>query len=215
MHLLLCSATEFEIAPSLDFIHSLPPDKVQVLVTGTGLVSAVHAITKEVINNKPFMIIQAGLAGSLDEKFAPGTVVLVQNETLGDEGAWEQGKFTSLFDLGLKSANLYPWTGGKLCNAHLYEWAHLELPVADGVTVNEVSTREETISYYRKDLNVQVESMEGAALHYVALMEKIPFIQLRSVSNQIGERDKNKWMLKEAVAALNIQLKKLIINLLS
>jgi futalosine hydrolase len=40
--------------------------------------------------------------------------------------------------------------------------------------------------------------MEGAALHYVCLMEKIPFIQIRTVSNVTGDRDKNKWKLKEA-----------------
>jgi futalosine hydrolase len=35
--------------------------------------------------------------------------------------------------------------------------------------------------------------MEGAALHYTCLMEKIPFMQLRSISNYIAERDKSKW----------------------
>ena len=34
--------------------------------------------------------------------------------------------------------------------------------------------------------------MEGAALHYACIMEHIPFIQLRAVSNFVGERDKNK-----------------------
>ncbi len=50
------------------------------------------------------------------------------------------------------------------------------------------------------------ESMEGAALHYVCLMEKIPFLQIRSVSNITGERDKSKWKLKEARESLHKSL---------
>ena len=55
-----------------------------------------------------------------------------------------------------------------------------------------------------------VESMEGAALHYVCLMEKIPFLQIRSVSNVTGDRDKTRWKLKEAGKNLNEALVLLI-----
>ena len=52
--------------------------------------------------------------------------------------------------------------------------------------------------------------MEGAALHYVGLMEKIPFIQLRAVSNYTGERNKKKWKMKEAIVNLNNELIRLL-----
>jgi futalosine hydrolase len=52
--------------------------------------------------------------------------------------------------------------------------------------------------------------MEGAALHYTCLMENIPFIQLRAVSNFVGERDKNKWKMKEAIAVLNEKLRRIL-----
>lgn len=95
-----------------------------------------------------------------------------------------------------------PWKNGKLTN----DSAILHVPglsLVNSVTVNEISTKEERIAYYRNILQAQVESMEGAALHYVALMEKLPFLQLRSLSNVIGERDKSKWKMKEAIAKLN------------
>jgi len=34
-------------------------------------------------------------------------------------------------------------------------------------------------------------------------MEKIPFIQLRSISNYIAERDKTKWDMRKSIANLN------------
>ena len=45
--------------------------------------------------------------------------------------------------------------------------------------------------------------MEGAALHYVCRSMKVPFLQMRVVSNYIGERDKTKWMLGGAIENLN------------
>jgi futalosine hydrolase len=69
------------------------------------------------------------------------------------------------------------------------------------------------IAEYRKKFDPVLESMEGAALHYVCLAEKIPFIQLRAASNYIGERDKKKWMLKESVVNLNHQLTRLLYSI--
>lgn len=48
--------------------------------------------------------------------------------------------------------------------------------------------------------------MEGAALHYVCLQEHIPFLQIRAVSNDIGQRDKSKWDFKASIATLNKEL---------
>jgi len=41
-------------------------------------------------------------------------------------------------------------------------------------------------------------------------MEKIPFIQLRSISNYIAERDKTKWDMKKSIINLNKELVRLI-----
>jgi futalosine hydrolase len=50
--------------------------------------------------------------------------------------------------------------------------------------------------------------MEGACLHYVGRTANIPFLQIRAISNYVGERDKSKWQIKEAIAALNQALLK-------
>ena len=62
----------------------------------------------------------------------------------------------------------------------------------------------------REKFGADIESMEGAAFHYVCLQQKIKFLQLRSISNVAGERDKTKWMMKEAINNLNIELKNLV-----
>ena len=81
------------------------------------------------------------------------------------------------------------------------------------VTVNEITTSPEKVKFYRRKFNPVIESMEGAALHYVCLKEKIPFVQLRSVSNYITERNKKNWNIKESVINLNNELIHLLENL--
>jgi len=55
--------------------------------------------------------------------------------------------------------------------------------------------------------------MEGAALHYVCLMEKIPFVQIRGISNYIAERNKKNWNMKESISNLNNELIRLLKNI--
>ncbi len=181
---------------------------VEVVVTGVGLAAAVYRITRAALDRKPSMMIQAGVAGVLDQKLELGQTVAVRSEIIGDEGVEENGRFRSLFELGLAGPDVPPYMGRKLVN----DGALIRqsgLPLVDGVTVNEISTSRDRIEYYRS-LGASSESLEGAALHYVALMEGIPFLQIRSFSNFIGERDKSKWMMAEAIANLNLYLQKLI-----
>jgi futalosine hydrolase len=138
----------------------------------------------------------------------------VGSENIGDVGVEENGVFKTLFDLKLLDKNSFPWKDGKLSN-HVETLQLAGLTIVDAVTVSEISTNKERIAYYRNRLNASVESMEGAALHYVALQEKIPFLQMRSLSNFVGERDKSKWMMDIAVANLNIELIRILTKFLN
>lgn len=209
MRIILCAATEMEIAPTLQALSLHENRTVDLLITGVGLLASTYALTKEVATNRPDLIIQAGVAGSLQPERPLAQVVVVRSECIGDLGVVENGSFQSLFDLKLLGINTQPWQGGKLTN-HDSWLASTGLPVVDGVTVNEISTDDATIQHYRDHLGVQIESMEGAALHFVALMEKIPFLQIRSLSNFIGERDKGKWKMKEAILQLNRELQRIL-----
>jgi futalosine hydrolase len=213
MKILLCAATEMEIAPTIQYFTSQRRGAVEVVITGVGLMTSTYALTRSVVTHQPDLIIQAGIAGTLDLAMPLGTVVTVQHETIGDLGVLENGGFRSLFDLKLLGRNIEPWVESQLSNDETL-LNQTGLPVVNGVTVNEISTDEQTIGYYRDSLNTQIETMEGAALHYVGLMEKIPFLQVRSLSNFIGERDKSKWMIKKAITELNKELQKQLTNYL-
>lgn len=214
MQLLLCAATEFEIKPTIDFVREEMNNEVDILVTGVGMMATSFSLTKSILHKRPDFILQAGVAGCLDKKLPLTKIVLVENETIGDLGVEESGAFKTLFDLKLLDKNSSPWKEGKLCNS-IDALKSTGLTIVDGVTVNEISTNNNRIAYYRNQLNASVESMEGAALHYIALQEKIPFLQMRSLSNFAGERDKTKWVMDIAIANLNIELIRLVTKLLN
>jgi futalosine hydrolase len=214
MQLLLCAATEFEIRPVMDWMANDNIQNVDVLITGVGMTAATYSITKQVLTKRPYSIIQAGIGGCLNRELPLTKVVLVENETIADLGVQEKGKFKSVFDLGLINREEFPWTGGRLSN-NLQSLKESGLPVVDGITVNEISTNTERIEHYRKHSGASVESMEGAALHYVALKERVAFLQIRSLSNFAGERDKTQWVMEMAISSLNIELQKIITKFLN
>ena len=214
MQLLLCASTEFEIRPAIEFIQKENIQSVDILITGIGMMATTYSLTRSILNKKPDFVLQAGIAGCLDETLPLTKTVLIENENVGDLGVEEKLFFKTLFDLSLLEKNSFPWKDGKLAN-NLDQLKSTGLKIVDAVSVNEISTNKERIAYYKNELNASVESMEGAALHYVALQEKVRFLQMRSLSNFVGERDKNKWVIDAALANLNVEVLRIIVKLLN
>jgi futalosine hydrolase len=156
-------------------------------------------------------MIQVGIAGSLRDR-QPGEVLLVDEDEPADIGVWEENRFKSIFDMQLADGNVAPYTNGRLVNPYRRLMDLTGLETVAGLTVNEITTSAERISWYQQNTPAVVESMEGAPLHYVGLRENIPFLQLRSVSNMVGVRDKSRWDIRGAIASLNQRLIALLEN---
>lgn len=208
MRVIISAATVAEWMPSFLNINALYTGesqrlKLQFHQSGIGMLAASFALTKLAIEDKPDLIIQVGIAGSFDQNLPLGSVVTIQEETIGDLGVEEEGKWKDLFDLKLEKSSYHPFEKRKLPNQWLCKYNLLDLKEVNGITVNEISTNAERIQQLIKKYNPAIESMEGAALHYVARESNIPFIQIRAVSNYIGERNKANWKMKLAIDHLN------------
>ncbi len=213
MSYLVIAATVTEIAPFLDYFRKSddPFEKsiVEVLITGVGLTATTFSLTKQIHTRRPGIVIQAGIGGCFDRDVPLGSVFAIKQDTIADQSVMESGKLKTVFDLSLVSPNKHPYKNGWLINRNNL-FKELKLKKARAITINEITTGRQKIELYRQAFNPLIESMEGAALHYVCLNENIPFIQLRSVSNYIGERNKSRWKMKEAVVNLNHELIKLL-----
>jgi futalosine hydrolase len=218
MNCLLVAATAMEIAPFLE--HQRQTEKLlhidfklDVLISGIGLTASTYALTKQLSIKKPDLVIQAGVGGCFDSKIPLGKVLSIKQETVADQSVVELNSLKTLFKLNLVPYNQFPYKKGWLVNPYKNLIKRSKLKAVKGISVNEITTNKKKIQYYTEEFNPVVESMEGAALHYVCLMENIPFLQIRSVSNYIGERNKKKWNMKESIQNLNNELIRLLENL--
>lgn len=204
MQVLLTAATAKEIGPLLEeYRNSNKFQEVDVLITGIGLTSTAYHLTRQLHLKKPELVIQSGVAGCFDKKMPLGSVVVVKQDTIADQSVIELKKLKTLFDLNLVPQNQFPFRKGWLVNPHLALAAKSKLKAVKAISVNQITTSKQMIRFYENEFHPVTESMEGAALHYVCLMEQIPFLQIRSISNYIGERNKKKWNMKESILNLN------------
>jgi len=206
MNLLVVAATEFELEA-----FAGENNTADLLITGIGIPATIFHLTKKLVKKNYGLVIQAGIAGAFNDKLQLADVVMVEKDIFGDVGIDEKGSFRTLFETGLANENDFPFKNGLLLNQHEY-FSHPTLPAVKGITVNKITDDEIQIKKMAERFAPDIESMEGAAFHYVCLQQKIKFLQLRSISNVVGERDKEKWKMKEAIANLTIELKKLLQN---
>jgi futalosine hydrolase len=217
MYILIVAATSNEIYTTIEWLKTIGGEvnghEIEVLITGVGSAQTAYALTKQLSHRTPELLIQAGIAGSFSNQIHPGDIVAVEKETMADLGAFNKGEFDDIFDLGLAAADERPFSKRELVNPDFEKWNVLNLRGATGATVNCISSEGMQLTTITTKYNAEIESMEGAAFHFVCLMEELPFIQLRSISNYAGERNKKNWKMKEAVERLNAAIKAMIFKL--
>ncbi len=214
MNILVTAATSIELTPFLEqfrkqdapFFHE---QYIDVLITGIGLTATTYSLSKYLQVKRPDLVIQAGVAGCFDVSIPLGTVFAIKQEAIADQSVIELNQLKTLFDLNLVPQDQYPFSKGWLVNKN-DTLKKTKLKKVRGISVNEITTSKKKVAFYKEHFEPVVESMEGAALHYVCLLEKISFIQLRSTSNYIAERNKKNWNMKESIINLNRELTRLL-----
>jgi futalosine hydrolase len=206
MNVLIVAATEMEIAPFLK-----ENNKTDFLITGVGIPATVFHLTKKIIEKKYDFVIQAGIGGTFTDSLNQGEAVLIKKDTFADLGINEKGNFKTLFETRFLGDNDFPYTDGWLVNNSLLKKNNLT--IVNAITINKITDDHLQIKNIQQKFSAQIESMEGAAFHYVCLQQKINFLQIRGISNVVGERDKTKWQMKTAVENLNKELLTIIQNL--
>jgi futalosine hydrolase len=202
---LIIAATAIEIAPLLETYKSgkskdLP--EADILLTGIGLTATTYTLMNYLKLRRPSWVLQAGVGGCFNREIKLGSVFAIKEDTIADQSVVELGELKTLFDLKLLPENQFPYQKGWLKNKSSL-LKNCRLKKVKAISVNEITTSKKKVGFYEKQFNPLIESMEGAALHFVCLMENIPFIQIRSVSNYIAERNKKKWEMKNSIKNLN------------
>jgi futalosine hydrolase len=202
MNLLVVASTLMEIEP---FLSKAISKHCDVLISGVGVPSTSYLLTKQLLHHHYDLVIQAGVAGSSNEAIQPGDTVLVAKDAFADLGALGPDGFKSISDMGLSQE--LEW----ISNPDTYFLDRFSLSKVSAITVNLVTDHEPILTALRaKWKNPDIETMEGAAFHYVCKHLEKKFLQLRAISNLVGERDKKQWKMAEAVERLNAELEKIV-----
>lgn len=226
MKILLTTATYHEIEPLLPGRGAATGDLVagvqiqgvshqtDVLISGIGTFSTVYQLTRRLGKTHYDLVINAGIAGSFSQQLVIGEVVNVFSEVIGGFRVETPAGWQTVFQAGLLAASEAPFSNGVLASPHreLMQYA-AHLRQCRGLTSDTVSGSAARIAQLRQQFDTDIESMESAAVFYVCLLEKVPFLALRSISNYVENRDKSRWniplAIKQLINELVLVLKKL------
>lgn len=189
------------------------------MLTGIGTPSTCYRLTRHLMEQRSRLpeydlVINIGIAGSYNMKAFPmGSVALIGREYFGDLGFETLFGFQTLFQSELLDANAHPFRDGALYRAPAEPFLEKTLQkyrTATGVTVQTVSGYPDRVAALKKRFDPDIESMEGAAVYYVCLLEKLPCFELRSVSNEVGQRDRAAWNIPLALKNLTEACKEVL-----
>ena len=206
MRILIVAATEIELAATRNHYSKAPAQNISIdfLVTGVGMTATAHSLTKRVIMKKYDLVVNIGVAGSFRPEISLGDVVNVVSDSFADLGAEDGEHFMSVFDLRLQSNDSFPFWNGKIKNDHVEKFSELRyLKNVKAITVNKVHGNNNSIHKTFLKYHPDIETMEGAAVFYVCAMERIPFLQLRAISNRVEARNRNAWKMELALGNLS------------
>lgn len=223
MKILLVSATYLEIEPLLTHFqfkrqsnqkmrhYTLKNHTIDVLIPGVGMTYTAYWLGKTINSAQYDIAINVGLAGTFDEALKIGEVVNVISDRISELGAEDGEKFLSLIDMDLIEDEDFTLQNGAMLNTIPIENTITDsLKKVKGITVNTTHGDETSIQKAMDLFQPQVETMEGAAFLYACLLEGIPCLQIRAISNKVEKRNKENWDIKLAVKNLTTTALKML-----
>lgn len=193
-------------------------DKVNTAVILTCLLQAMAP--------RPRLVLQTGIAGAFSAKSVAhdvrlGDVVVATQESYSDTGSSSSRGWISAAELGLPIAQvggvelggvfpvepgLVEWatavlTGAGFSGAPGSDETRAEAAVWQGpcVTSSTVTGWDDEARTLAERWGALTESMEGAAAAHVCALYGVPFLEVRGISNLVGDRDRSSWLVEEAV----------------
>ena len=226
MHILLVAATKMEIEPlvaQLKLQQQIIPSRltrydfknhsIDILISGVGMMPTAYWLGKVLSSGNYDFAMNCGVAGSFSNALTLGEVVNVNHDYCIEVGAEDDDHFLPLDVLQLIDSKDFPNTANGIKNTYDFENpALLAVKKVTGITVNTVHGNTESIKrdvalYYSIHGRMpDVESMEGAAFLYACILEKIPCVQLRAISNYVELRNTENWNMEIAITNLNTKV---------
>ena len=175
---------------------------------GLGKVNTAAGLTLAIEKIKPTAILQFGIGGAYINSFLSiGMVMAATHDMHIDSGVRTANEFQTMDKVGFPLLkhneqiyyNIFPTHQG--LTKHIVNT--VQIPTGIFATSETITGTFDESTALQAKYDVSIESMEGAAATQVCIALDIPFAQVRSVSNIVGERDKKLWDIPKAVRRVN------------
>jgi futalosine hydrolase len=192
-----------------------PAVRCVVVVSGYDKANVAHALTCLLQLHRPRLVLQFGIAGAFGgQGLRLRDLVVATKEIYGDTGSSSPAGWLSTEAFGLPLAqvggaaywNEFPLDETLVGRASLLlsenDWGEDAPVVASGpaLTLSQVTGRREPAAELQSRWQALSESMEGAAAAHVCALYSVPFLEVRAISNLVGDRDRAEWDLPGAAA---------------
>ena len=176
---------------------------VTVLVSGVGPAPAAAAAATGLALDRSDAVLSVGICGGFRGAAAIGDVVVATDVVAADVGAFSPVGFLGLAELGWAEESLPLPTA--LVHAAAARLRDADLPVVTGpvLTVSSVTGTDDRAQALAARHRAVAEAMEGRGVADVAVLHGVPVLEVRTVSNLVGRRDKAAWRFDLALTALS------------
>lgn len=171
------------------------PEHVEVLACGVGPVEAAAETARLLTLGRFTAVVNAGIGGAFRGRAKVGDAVIVSEESLADFGL--EGNAPLSLPGGVHLHERVAASPELLarCNGLGYR-------IGSGVTVTSVTMTDATAERLARTYGADVESMEGFAVLRAASLAGIPALEVRGISNFVGERARAEWDFRAGAAAV-------------
>ncbi len=181
------------------------------LESGIGKVNTAMTLAAYAQEHSVEQALLFGIAGAYENSgLAVGDVALADDEIQADLGLEDGGMhamgFPTLVLGGKLYHNTFPLDHGLTQSLSV----RLDIPVKTFLTRDLISESAAEAGALERKWGAQIENMEGAGFAQACLWLGIKGVELRSISNIAGVRDKSQWKMKPAIAALEKAIKGVI-----
>lgn len=210
MRMLITAATVIELKE----VQKLnPQNELHFFVHGVGIMNTMYHL-QNILNTEAFdVVIQCGIAGAYNPIINISETVLVAKDTFESGAQNVDGSILSLTDIQLHNPDIYFCESETIPSSFVMNFT-TNYPKVNALTVAVSSGNKDTIRHRISKYKADIESMEGAALHYICNAKKIPFVQVRTISNRVEERNKNNWKIESALHQNAISISNIIAQIM-
>ncbi|MGO0059274.1 futalosine hydrolase [Brevibacillus fluminis] len=185
-------------------VRGLNGDKrFEVLIGGVGPVSAAASTARALAGKSYELVICAGIAGGFAGQAEMGSVVVASEIIAADLGAQTPDGFCSIDELGFGSARIAVDAARATRVTEALRAAGVATVSGPVLTLSTVTGTAETAAELASRIpGAAAEAMEGFGVATAAKAAGVPVLEIRTVSNMVGPRDRAAWRIKDALEAL-------------